>query len=494
VFAIAESPRQKDLIWAGSDDGLVHVTRDGGKSWATVTAAMPGFPEWGTVSLIEPSPFDAGTAYVVVDAHRLDDMRPYLYRTADTGRTWKRLDAGLPADVYLHAVREDPHRRGQLYLGTERGVMYSTDDGTTWAPLQLNLPTVAVHDLVVKDDALVVGTHGRSIWILDDLTPVREMSAMAKDAAVHLFPVADTTRWEYGDGNWGRGPYGENPPQGAAIYYYLKEKPKGALTIDVLDAQGTRVRRLSSTPRDASGSGDHVERETEDLKKQALPVEPGVQRAVWNLRHEGAKRIQGAKIDWGSPEVGPLVVPGAYTVRITADGRSLTTPVRVLPDPRAKVSQADLEAQVQFVLKVRDAMTRLTEMVESLRSIRRQLADRQALLKDDVRAKELVAASEALIKRLDDLENQAHNPTAEVVYDILAMKGGTRLYSRLSPLVDFARDGSGPPTQGVREVFAGQEKELNGYLGQFDSLISADLAKVNGLASKLGIGFVVVPR
>jgi photosystem II stability/assembly factor-like uncharacterized protein len=494
VFAIAESPRQKDLIWAGSDDGLVHVTRDGGKSWATVTAAMPGFPEWGTVSLIEPSPFDAGTAYVVVDAHRLDDMRPYLYRTADTGRTWKRLDAGLPADVYLHAVREDPHRRGQLYLGTERGVMYSTDDGTTWAPLQLNLPTVAVHDLVVKDDALVVGTHGRSIWILDDLTPVREMSAMAKDTAVHLFPVADTTRWEYGDGNWGRGPYGENPPQGAAIYYYLKEKPKGALTIDVLDAQGTRVRRLSSTPRDASGSGDHVERETEDLKKQALPVEPGVQRAVWNLRHEGAKRIQGAKIDWGSPEVGPLVVPGAYTVQITADGRSLTTPVRVLPDPRAKVSQADLEAQVQFVLKVRDAMTRLTEMVESLRSIRRQLADRQALLKDDVRAKELVAASEALIKRLDDLENQAHNPTAEVVYDILAMKGGTRLYSRLSPLVDFARDGSGPPTQGVREVFAGQEKELNGYLGQFDSLISADLAKVNGLASKLGIGFVVVPR
>jgi len=189
-----------------------------------------------------------------------------------------------------------------------------------------------------------------------------------------------------------------------------------------------------------------------------------------------------------------MAVPGTYTAKITVDGRSLTTPVRVLPDPRVKVSPADLDAQVQFVLKVRDAMTQLTSMVESLRSVRGQLADRNALLKTDDRAKELVAASDALIKKLDALENQAHNPTAEVVYDILAMKGGARLYSRLSPLVDFVRDGAGPPTQGVREVFAQQEKELNGYLGQFDSILSADLAKVNGLASKLGIGFVVVPR
>ena len=176
VFAIAESPRREGLIWAGSDDGLVHVTTDNGEKWQNVTSAMSGFPEWGTVSMIEPSPFDANTAYVVVDAHRLDNMQPFLYKTTDLGKTWKRLDSSLPQNIYVHAVREDPKKRGQLYLGTERGVMFSTDEGQTWRPLYLNMPTVAVHDLVVKDDDLVVATHGRSLWILDNLQPIREYS------------------------------------------------------------------------------------------------------------------------------------------------------------------------------------------------------------------------------------------------------------------------------------------------------------------------------
>ena len=178
IFAVAESPKQKGVIWAGSDDGLVHVTRDGGGNWTNVTSAMAGFPEWGTVSLIEPSPFDAAAAYVVVDAHRLDDMRPYLYKTTDYGRTWKRLDAGLPPDIYLHAVREDPQKRGQLYVGTERGVVYSPDDGATWRSLQLNLPTVPVHDLVVKDQSLVA-RHARPL----DLDPRRPGAAARAVAA-----------------------------------------------------------------------------------------------------------------------------------------------------------------------------------------------------------------------------------------------------------------------------------------------------------------------
>ena len=167
---------QKGVIWAGSDDGLVHVTRDGGQTWTNVTGGMTGMPEWGTVNLIEPSPFDPSMAYVVVDAHRLDNTRPYLFKTTDYGQTWKRLDAKLPQDVYLHAVREDPKRKGQLYLGTERGVMFSSDGGETWRDLKLNLPTVAVHDLVVKDDDLIVATHGRSLWILDDLRPIRDFN------------------------------------------------------------------------------------------------------------------------------------------------------------------------------------------------------------------------------------------------------------------------------------------------------------------------------
>ncbi|HEX9426907.1 MAG TPA: glycosyl hydrolase, partial [Candidatus Polarisedimenticolia bacterium] len=196
IFAVAESPRQKGLIWAGTDDGLVQMTRDGGEHWTNLTPNVKGIPDWGTVSLIEPSPFDAGTAYLVVDAHRLDDMRPYLWKTADYGKSWKSLTAGLPAGIPLHAVREDPKHRGLLYLGTERGVSFSRDDGATWQTLGLNLPTVAVHDLVVKDNDLVLGTHGRGIWILDDLTPIRDWSKEIAGRPVHLFAPAPAIRWE----------------------------------------------------------------------------------------------------------------------------------------------------------------------------------------------------------------------------------------------------------------------------------------------------------
>src|SRR4051812_7122440 len=237
VFAIAESPKQRGLIWAGSDDGLVHVTTDDGKTWKNVTSAMPNFPEWGTVSIIEPSSFDANTAYVVVDGHRLDNTHPYLYRTTDLGKSWTRLDGSLAQDVYLHAVREDPKKRGQLYLATERGVLFSTDDGQTWRSLRLNLPTVAVHDLQVKDDNLVVATHGRSLWILDDLQPVREYAPAIAAEPVHLFAPADAVRWRYGSSAWGtRGSF-PNPPKGAVIYYSLKDEEKGEIKLEILDAQ-----------------------------------------------------------------------------------------------------------------------------------------------------------------------------------------------------------------------------------------------------------------
>ena len=330
VFAIAESPKQKDLIWAGSDDGLVHVTTDGGKNWTNVTKAMPGVPEWATVSIIEPSPFDANTAYVVVDAHRLDDTRPYLYKTTDLGKSWTRLDGALPKDIYLHSVREDPKKRGQLYLGTERGVMYSNDDGKSWQSLQLNLPTVAVHDLIVKDDNLVLATHGRSLWILDDLQPVRELTDRIAGESAHLPPIVDAVRWHYGSGNYG-GRVGafDNPPHGASIYYSLKDKAAGELTIEILDAQNRVVRRLSSVPRPLDNSSDNED--PEDAKKAALAVDAGVQRGVWDLRYEGAKKIKDAKIDTGDPAEGPRVAPGTYTVRLTVDGKSQTAPLRVVP-------------------------------------------------------------------------------------------------------------------------------------------------------------------
>ena len=493
VFAIAESPKEQGLIWAGSDDGRVHVTRDAGKNWTDVTGGMAGAPKLGTISVIEPSPFDAATAYVVIDNHRLDDNRPYLYKTSDYGKSWKPLHSKLAADVYLHSVREDPAKRGQLYLGTERGVMYSTDDGTTWRSLQLNLPTVAVHDLVVKNDDLVVGTHGRSVYILDDLQPIREMTPAIAGSDVYLFAVPDAIRWRLGDGHWASS-YGafSNPPTGASIYYFLKEKQKGEVKIEILDASNRVVKTLSSTPRPSDRNDD--EDDAEDLKKAALPVDTGVQRAEWNLMWDGPKRISGGKIDTGNLAEGPRAIPGTYTVRLTAAGKTLTRPLTVIADPREKASQADFEAQFTFALRVRDAVTRLTGLVDSMRSVKEQLASRKKALeprKSESGIADLLKAGDALTEKIDTLEGKLHNPKAEVTYDILAERGGARLYSRLSPLLMWTNDGDGLPTDGMKQVMAQFEQEFAPLERDVQALLSKDLADINARAKSLGLEFVI---
>ena len=489
IFAVAESPRQQGLIWAGSDDGLVHLTRDGGKSWTNLTKNVPGLPAFATVSLIEPSPFEAGTAYLVVDNHRQDDMTPYIWRTTNFGQSWTSLAAGLPQDVYLHAVREDPEKQGQLYLGTERGVMFSQDAGRTWRALKLNLPTVAVHDLRVKDDDLVVGTNGRSIWIFDDLTPVREWSPRVASEAAHLFAPVDTIRWRYHGGPREKNS-GANPQQGAIVNFWLKEKPEGEVTLEVIDSRNRVVRTLSST---APEPWRHYE--DEDEPKAALKAEAGLQRAVWDLQWEGASLIRDARLDYGDPTEGPLAVPGVYTLRLRASGAEETATLTVAPDPRVKLSQADLEAHQEFGLQVRDAISRLAEGVNQLDFVRDQLEGHVKVLGREPRAKELVGMAKALVERLNELESRMHNPEAEVSYDILAArKGGAKIYSRLSPLLMFVNEGDGVPTQGMKDVFAAQQKELAGYTGELKALLDKELAAIQLAAQRLDLPFVSVPR
>jgi photosystem II stability/assembly factor-like uncharacterized protein len=490
IFAVAESPRQKDLVWAGSDDGLVHVTRDGGKTWKNVTAAMTGMPGWGTVSLIEPSPFDAGTAYVVVDAHRMDDTKPYLFKTADFGQTWTRLDAKLDRATYLHAVREDPTRKGLLYVGTELGVMMSPDDGATWHPLQLNLPPVAVHDLVVKDNSLVLATHGRSFWILDDLVAVRSLTPEVAASSAHLFPIADAIEWRYTSGGPTAGA-GQNPPAGAAIHYFLKQKPTGDVTLEIQDAQGRSVRTLTSKKKTLDASYEwEVEEADSDPRKPDLEVEPGVHVAIWDLRWAGAEKIKGGKLDAGEPKTGPLVLPGTYKATLTVDGESKSATMVVKQDPRLTVPAADLASQVSLALSVRDDITRLTHMVDRLRSVATQARERVGLLKDNPKMAALAKASTALAAKCNALEGDLHNPKAEVVYDILAMQGGTKLYSRISPLLSWIIEGDGAPTQGALDVYAEQQKELRAYEERFKTIVDVDLAEVNRLAASLGLGFI----
>jgi photosystem II stability/assembly factor-like uncharacterized protein len=502
IFAIAESVKEKGLLWAGSDDGLVHVSRDGGGKWENVTKNIPGIPEWSTIKCIETSPFDPGAAYLVVDNHRQDDAKPYLYKTADYGKTWKKLSDALAQDVHLNAVREDPKARGFLYVGSERGVLYSVNDGVTWQPLKLNLPTVSVTDLVVKNDDLVVATSGRSIWILDDLTALRELrdwlTKPEKDWPKVMW-LGDNTppavRWRFHSAIYStddKSP-GDNPPRGAMIYYYLKEKAK-LITLDVLGANGEVIRSLSSKKEEKEEDDEDEDPDVREAEKAlVMPVEPGVQRFIWDLRHKGSDIIPGAKLDGGRPKVGPLVVPGRYKLRLTVDGNIMPLgTVEVLPDPRVRLSLPEYADQLKFQLDVRDDLTKLANTVERLRSLKKQLLARNDVLKDVAKAKDLNDQAAKLVGKLDALEEKLHNPKAEVAYDILAQKGGAKLYSQLAPLYDWAGDSDGPVTQGMKEVYLDHHKDLERLMSEWRQILADDVAPLNRLALSLDLPSVFV--
>jgi photosystem II stability/assembly factor-like uncharacterized protein len=502
IFALAESPKKKGVLWAGSDDGLVHVSLDGGGHWQDVTRGIPGLPEWGTVCCIEASPFDPATAYVVVDAHRLDDMRPYLWKTTDYGKNWTSLSGNLPQDLFLRVVREDPKRPGLLYAGTERGLLCSPDGGGSWLPLKMKLPTVAVTDLAVKGNDLVVGTNGRSIWILDDLTPVRELAphlAARKEGKypeAMLLPVQPAIRWRYHSpiystaGKW----VSDNPPKGAIVHYYLDKEPKNDITLDVLDAAGTVVQTLTSKKLDTGEAPeDDPDAPFEPYKQTRLSKKAGLQRIVWDLRYKGADVIKGAKVDAGQPRMGPFVNPGTYTLKLAVEGRTWTNPVQVRLDLRVKMSDADLTDQLKLALAIRDDISRVARIVNALRAVKSQLASRAELLKDNSQAEPLVKQSKEVVAKLDALEEKLHNPRAQVVYDILAQKGGAKLYSQLGALYEWSADSDGPPTQGMREVYREHVRDLERLEAEWNQILKSDLPRLTELARSLDVPAVIVP-
>lgn len=490
VFALAESPKQKGLLWAGSDDGLVHVSTDDAKTWTNVTTNVPDLPDWGTVVCIEPSPFDANSAYLVVDNHRMDDYRPYLWKTSDAGKTWVKITTGLPDDIHLHVVREDPRKKGLLYLGTERGILYSPDDGVTWMPFQLNLPTVPVHDLKIKDD-LVVGTHGRSVWILDDLTVVREWSASVKDKTAHLYPVRPAVKWSLG----GR-PLGQsrtttcpNPDYGTVAWFHLTSTPrKGEVRVEVIDAGGRLVSIWVGDPEDLPKPDEDEDESTNDRK---FKVRAGLNKFVWDITHDGAEVIKGAKVDAGNPGRSIPARPGPYTVRLTVGKESWSATVDVKADPRLDPTALSAE-QVTSALAVRDDITRLSQTVARIRAIQKQVGLRKELLKDREDATKLLADTEVYSRKLADLEGVLHNPKARIVYDIFAAPGGAMLYSQLTWLLTNLTEGDGPPTKPMTELAADLSKQLAGHLATFEKL-TEEIKVLNDSAKALGVPELYVP-
>src|SRR3982075_1226404 len=343
VFALAESPLQQGLLWAGTDDGLIHVTHDDGQTWRNVTPR--DMPEWSMVSIIEPSPHEAGSAFAAIDRHKLDDFKPLIYRTHDSGKTWTRIVSGIPEGAYVRSVREDPWRKGLLYAGTELGVYVSFDDGGHWQPLQLNLPVSPIHDLVVKDDDLVVATHGRSFWVLDDLTPLRQLDPAAAVPEVRLYQPQPAYRLHFPLEVNRRQPVGDNPPPGAIIDYYFKSAPKDEVTLEILDKDGKLVRHLSSKEKKETEQPPEWPDRQERVK--TIPANEGMNRFAWDIRYNDPIQIPGAFYGGDGPK-GPLALPGDYQVKLTVAGKTQTAPLHLAIDPRIKDAEAALPKQFEL--------------------------------------------------------------------------------------------------------------------------------------------------
>lgn len=496
VFALSESPIQKGLLWAGTDDGKVWVTQDDCKTWTDLTANVPDLPDWGTVECIEPSPHDAGTAYLVVDNHRMDDYRPHVWKTTDFGKTWAKITDGLDAGTNCNVVREDPKKKGQLYLGTERGIRMSADAGKTWQCLQLNLPTVPVTDLQVKDNDLVVGTQGRSLWILDDLTPVREWKPEVKEQPAHLYPVQPTTKWALGSGRLtaDRTATTDNPDYGAVVWYHLKDEPKEDIKLEVLNAAGKVIAKAEKKADKASGDegADDEEDDEDEPKARKLSAEKGLNKFVWDITHDGADTIPGAKVDAGNPGVNIPAAPGKYTIKLTVGKDSQSQAVEVKPDPRLDPATVTV-AQEAFALKLRDHIQQLTDTVLRLRAVQKQIGVRKELFKDNKAAEHQLKDEAAFAKKLATLEEKLHNPKAKVVYDVFAAKPGAMLYSQLTWLLYNVIDGVGVPTKAQTDLEAELAKTLGGYVGEFDALTGGDMKTLNESATKAGLPTLYLP-
>jgi photosystem II stability/assembly factor-like uncharacterized protein len=478
IFTIAESPIQNNLIWVGSDDGLIHVTRDGGKNWADVTPKE--MPEWGRVDLIEASPHLPGVAYAAVDRHLLDDFRPHIYRTDDFGKNWNQIINGLPDYAYVHAVREDPERRGLLFAGTEAGVFISFDNGANWQPLQLNLPIVPVHDLIVKSDDLVVATHGRAFWILDDITPLRQINGRmtSEDAFICQPRIAFRLRGDEEDGGGvAANRVGSNPPKGAIINYFLKSSPTDKVTLEILDTKGGVVRKFTSTSP-APPSGDEHQRSAAEAV--SLPAAAGMNRFVWDLHLDPPAGVPGAVYMEGSKLQGTTVVPGTYTMRLIAQGKAPTVSLQVKIDPAVTTSDADLQRQFDLATQIRDRISQAHETVSSIRHIHGQLQSLEERISGAAEFDAIVAAAKSLDQKMSAVEDalfQVHKTAEKDSFNY-----GGRLNDMFIALHEYVEQADTAPTEQTYDVFNYLDHELQQQLALWNAISKTDVPAFNKLA------------
>ena len=497
IYALAESPKQQGVLWAGSDDGLIHLSRNGGTTWENVTP--PGYGKFTRTSHIDASPHDPAVVYVAANRYQQDDMAPSLWKSADYGKTWTKIVAGIPATAFTRVVREDPVRRGLLYAGTEIGMWVSMDDGATWQPLQLNLPRVSVRDLTVHGNDLIVATHGRAFWVIDDVSPLRELSAAVMQKPVHLFQPATTIRWD-GSG-WQRGGRaGENPPPGALVDYWLKETPAAgtAVTVQFLDAKGATIRSfIAANVRDSVATAKDtvvarviVTDSASYYAADSIPrLKPGTNRFFWDLRYPDAKEMPNTVIDEGFLS-GPKVPPGTYTVRLIVGHDTSARTFAVVADPRATASTAELTAQFDAAMRVRSRINELVERVERLEDLQSQLDARVKQVRGEAYAAQVADAAKAARAKLEVVRSALYETACHV--DQCTLDQPVRLYNFFITLNAQVQTGAYPPTQQHGEIFTDLSTKLDTQLRTLDRIEAEDIRQFNDMLQKLGIPSVFI--
>ena len=479
LLSIAESPKQAGVIWTGSNDGQVQVTRDSGKTWTNVSANIPNLPAWGTIYTVEPSKFNAGTAYITVDLHQENNFDPYVYKTTDFGQTWTNLSATIPKSrlSYAHSIKEDPVRQGLLFLGTESGLYVSFNDGENWQPLQNNLPHVPVYGIAIQEhfNDLVLATYGRGFWILDDITPIRQLTPQVTGAAAYLFPPRPAYRFR------GITPPmavsydatdGQNPPYGADLNYYLGSAPSGDVQIAVLDARGDTVRTLRGTKN------------------------VGINRVQWDLRLTPSDeiRLRTPPIygSWmrvppdGRPAGGRMTLlapPGVYTIKLTAGGKDFTQKLTVIKDPHSAGTEADLRAQFTFLAALRSNLNGAAEMVNQVEILRKQVEDLKPRVKEE---------AEALDTALINFEDNLHQLRITGGQD--GMRWPAKLIEKLTHIASQLQESDFAPTAQQIAVSQQLTEQIRNLRRQFDDLLSKDVARFNDALKQHGIPALPISR
>ena len=490
ILSFEESPKAAGVLWAGSDDGLVHVSRDAGKTWQNVTP--PGLPEWASIQTIEPSPHDAGRVFLAAHRYRLEDPRPFLYVSNDYGKSWRLLTDGLngiPATTPTRVIREDPDRRGLLYAGTERGVYVSFDDGAHWQSLQLNLPRVPITDLRVHRQDLVLSTQGRSLWILDDVTPLQAIAEGLAQPGVLLYPPRDALRAAMAFKSAKTG-LAENPPYGAVFYYRLPSPVPSEVTLEITGPGGELVQRFSSE-HDARPNPPEVFAMTaQPSGDKRLTKRPGMNRFVWDLRFPVVRTVPDA-IVWGFTG-GPAAAPGSYRAKLAAGSISDSRAFRILPDPRSTLRPEDYREQLALTLAMRDALDATYDAVRAVRSIREQIRDVLRRLRESGReASGLERSADALAQKLTAIENDLMQPKNQADQDVENFP--TKIDNQLAYVYGLAGEMDARPTDGQAERFRDLQEELSAVRGRLRAILETEIPAFNETAKAAGAAPLMPP-